>query len=316
MYCVMKKFAPLAAVGVLLLVGAGCGKATVTVNPPAAQPVAPAAEEAAQPKADGFVSAIRAKLAMGSISYTDKSEMSDVAKMQNKDAVSDAVKFKVSGGTGSVRVLLVSVNDASKLEAVKAEMKAQYDQLLTLSKTTRITWLMGDATHIVLTYYSVEDEALAQKVVAAIGADPAMASAQPAATAEAVINIDGGKMEVTVEAKPSATASFKAGDKVLANWKNGSKWWEAVVTKVDGPAISVVYDSDKTTDTLAPTAVVMRPSKAAVVKVGDKVTAKWNGGSFYGGTITAVTSGKATVKWGDGSAPSEVALTDMVVLIK
>lgn len=310
----MKKFAPLAAAGVLLLAGAGCGKATVTVNPPAAQPTVPAAEENAEPKADGFVSAVRAKLAMAAISYTDKSEMSDVAKMQNKDAVSDAVKFKVSGGSGSVRVLLVSVKDASKLDAVKAEMKAQYDQLLTLSKTTRITWLMGDTTHIVLTYYSVEDEALGQKVAAAIGADPAMASAEPTATAETVINLDSGKMEVKVETKPAANASFKAGDKVLANWKNGSKWWEAVVTEVDGPAISVIYDSDKTKDTLGPAAVVMRPSKAATVKAGDKVVAKWYGGSFYGGTITAVASGKATVKWGDGSAPSEVALTDMVVV--
>lgn len=310
----MKKLAPIAAVSLLLFMGAGCGKTSVTVNPPAAQPAVPAVQDETQPKADGFVSGIRAKLAIDSIKYTDKSEMGDVAKMQNKAAVSDAVKFKVEGGSGSVRVLLVTVKDPSQLAAVKAEMKAQYDQLLTLSKTTRITWLMGDATHIVLSYYSVEDETLGQKVVAAIGADPAMASAQPTATAQAVVNIDGGKVEVTVEPKTAVTAAFKVGDKVLANWKAGSKWWEAVVTATDASGVSVKYDSDSTTDKLASTAVVMRPSKAAVVKVGDKVAAKWNGGSFYGGTITAVASGKATVKWGDGSAPSEVALTDMITI--
>lgn len=304
----MKKIAPVAIAGVLLLAGAGCGSAKVTVQPTQAPaPQAAAQPESNEPKADGFVSAIRAKLAIGGISYTDKSEMSDVAKMQTKASISDAVKFKVSGGTGSVRVLLVSVKDASQLEAVKAEMKAQYDELLKLSSSTRIVWLDGDATHILLSYYSVEDEAHAQKVIAALGGQVVAAPAVEA------------KKEVTAEvqlpgAKVEATAVFKVGDKVLANWKNGSKWWEAVVTASDASGVSVKYDSDSTTDKLAASAVVLRPTKAAAVKVGDKVAAKWQGGSFYGGTVTAVANGKATVKWGDGSAPSEVALTDMVIV--
>lgn len=304
----MKKIAPVAIVGVLLLAGAGCGNAKVSVQPPAKAPQAAVAEPVTdEPKADGYVSSIRAKLAIGGISYTEKSEMGDVAKMQTKASVSDAVKFKVSGGTGSARVLLVSVKDASQLAAVKAEMKAQYDELLKISASTRIVWLDGDATHILLSYYSVEDEAEAQKVIAALGGQVAApTAAAPKTEVKAEVQIPGAKVE--------AVAGFKVGDKVLANWKNGSKWWEAVVTASDASGVSVKYDSDSTTDKLAASAVVMRPSKAAVVKVGDKVTAKWQGGSFYGGTVTAVASGKATVKWGDGSAPSEVALTDMVIV--
>lgn len=298
----MKKIAPVAIVGVLLLAGAGCGSAKVTVQPPAAPQAAVAEPATDEPKADGFVSGIRAKLAIGGISYTEKSEMGDVAKMQTKASVSDAVKFKVSGGTGSARVLLVSVKDASQLAAVKAEMKAQYDELLKISASTRIVWLDGDATHILLSYYSVEDEAEAQKVIAALGGQVTA----PKTEVKAEVQIPGAKVE--------AVAGFKAGDKVLANWKGGSKWWEAVVTAADATGVSVKYDSDSTTDKLAPASVAMRPSKAVVVKVGDKVAAKWQGGSFYGGTITAVASGKATVKWGDGSAPSEVALTDMVMV--
>jgi hypothetical protein len=302
----MKKIAPIAIAGLLLLGGAGCGSKASVKTTPAPTPVPQAAE--AQPKADGYVSAIRAKLAIAGISYTEKSEMGDVEKMQTKASISDALKFKVSGDSGSVRVVVVSVKNTASLAAVKAEMVAQYDQLLTLSAKTRITWLDGDATHLVLVYYTAGDEATAGKTLAALGGQAPTAAAPTAAPTPVVAAPEEIKAKVTV------AAPLKKGDKVLANWKNGSKWWEAVVSTVDGPAISVIYDSDKSTDTLGPSAVVLRPSKAAVVKVGDKVAAKWNGGSFYGGTITAVTGSKATVKWGDGSAPSEVPLVDMVLV--
>lgn len=110
-----------------------------------------------------------------------------------------------------------------------------------------------------------------------------------------------------------ASSPFAEGDAVLANWKGGSRWWEAKVTAVKDGQVTVTYDSDKSTDTLAEAAVAHVPSGAASVKVGDKVVAKWSNGLFYGGTISAVKDSTATVAWTDGSTPTDVALTDMVL---
>lgn len=110
-----------------------------------------------------------------------------------------------------------------------------------------------------------------------------------------------------------ASAPFATGDKVLANWKGGSRWWEAQVTSVSDSTVGVTYDSDKTTDTLPFAQVSHVPSGKASVKVGDKVAAKWTDGRFYGATVTAVSGDKATVAWTDGSSPMDVALTDMVL---
>lgn len=108
-----------------------------------------------------------------------------------------------------------------------------------------------------------------------------------------------------------ASSPFAVGDSVLGNWKGGSRWWEAKVTAVQDGQVSVTYDSDKTTDTLAEMAVAHAPTKAASVKVGDMVVAKWSNNLFYGGKVTAVKDGMATVAWTDGSTPTDVALTNI-----
>ena len=107
-------------------------------------------------------------------------------------------------------------------------------------------------------------------------------------------------------------ASFSVGDKVVGDWKGGDRWWNAQVTAVAGNQVTVKYDDDNSTETLAPTSVAHLPSGAASVKVGDKVVAKWTDSKFYNGTVTALAGDKATVSWTSGS-PSDVALTDITV---
>lgn len=349
----MKKLALISSAAVLILVGAGCSSAATVSVQPTTPP--PAAAPTAAPAADGFVSSIRAQLSTAQITYTEKSEMDSVAKMATKASITDAIKFKAPGAS----VLVVTVGNASDLAAVKAEIEGQYKTLQTLSATVRIVWLAGDTTHLAVVNYKAEDEAAAQKVLAALGATaqaptPAAAVATKfklgdkvearwhggsyykgtvaaiAADGTYSINYDDGDKEtgvaevninlqvvpttqVQVQVEPVNGTAFKVGDKVLANWKGGSRWWEAKVTGIDGPAISVKYDSDSTTDALGPLSVSHYPSGAAKVVVGSKVVAKWTNGSYYGGTITAVNGAKATVKWNDSSAPLDVALTDIVL---
>lgn len=105
---------------------------------------------------------------------------------------------------------------------------------------------------------------------------------------------------------------FSVGDKVVGNWKGGDRWWNAQVTAVAGDQVTVKYDDDSSTETLAKTGVAHLPSGAASAKVGDRVVAKWTDGKFYNGTVTALNGDKATISWTSGS-PSDVALTDITV---
>ncbi|MBP7898779.1 hypothetical protein KAZ92_02420 [Candidatus Gracilibacteria bacterium] len=105
---------------------------------------------------------------------------------------------------------------------------------------------------------------------------------------------------------------FSVGDKVVGNWKGGDRWWNAQVTAVAGDQVTVKYDDDSSTETLAKTSAAHLPSGAASVKVGDRVIAKWTDSKFYNGTVTALNGDKATISWTSGS-PTDVALTDITV---
>ncbi len=222
-YFLMKKTVLVSVAAALLLVGAGCsGSASVT--PQAAAPAAPAGEQ--QPASDGFLSSIRAKFAIGKIAYTEKSEMGDVAKMATKASITDANKFKA----GSVSVLVVHVKDAESAAAVKAEIEGQYKTLMSISASARVAWLEGDATHLVVANYKVDDEAAAQKVFAALGGATAVAPA-PAPAAAVVV-----------------TTKFKVGDKIEARWKGGSYYKGTVAAIAADGTYSVNYDDgDKET---------------------------------------------------------------------
>lgn len=272
----------IAAVSLLLLLGAGCGKQAAQTTPEKAVPVV-AEEQAATPTSDAFMSFIRGSLAgAGMTSFAESDEAGDVAKMSTKDAIVRATKFKFSEGSGSVRLLVIAVKDAGALASVKAEVGAQYAGLQKLSSSARIMWLTGDATHIAVVNFKAGDEAAAEKIVSALGGEAVAAA--------------GGEAQ---EKASASVGQFNVGDKVVANWKAGSKWWDAVVTAVNGNKVSVTYTSDKTTDVLDMSAVAHLNQPNSDINPGDKVVAKWSDGSYYSATVVSFSDTGVKVKWSD-----------------
>jgi hypothetical protein len=101
---------------------------------------------------------------------------------------------------------------------------------------------------------------------------------------------------------PTGT-TFKVGDRVAAPWGGGQ--YIGSVTALSGDKSSVLYDDDKVTREIANAELTLVAPKTWAV--GDKVMAVWSSGKFYAGTITAAKAGDIyTVKWDDGSTPSDV----------
>jgi hypothetical protein len=213
-----------------------------------------------------------------------------VEKMATKGSITSATKFKFSGGTGSVRLLVVAVKSPAELAAVKAEIEGQYAQLMQLSTSARVSWLPGDTNHVSVVTFKSGDEEFAGKVVAALGGTLA---AEPAAAAPAA--------PVAAAPTEAVAPGFKAGDKVIADWKGGDMWWDAVVTGVKGNKISVKYTSDNTLDTLDAGAVAHLNQPNSTLVAGSKVVAKWNGGSYYNATVVSVSDTKVKLRWSDKS---------------
>lgn len=103
--------------------------------------------------------------------------------------------------------------------------------------------------------------------------------------------------------EPAADVTVKTGDRVAAPWGGGQ--YIGSVTAVSGDKADVLYDDDKVNREIAVSDLVV-----VVVKtwnVGDQVMAVWSSGKFYSGVITQAKAGDLyTVKWDDGSAPSDV----------
>ncbi len=273
----------------LMIVATGCSKNTVPTTP---APVAPPAQVQPAVTTNAFIEKTKATLAQLGEASTEKDLADDVAKLANKDSVTSGTRIKFTGGSGSVNIMMLALKDSTKLEDVKKEVKVQYDELMKLSSTYRVVWLDGDASTIALVYYKTGDETIANKVLTAVGGKT-VAATEP-------------KKDETVAVTPSTKGVFTVGETVVANWKGGAMWWEAKVTKVEGNKISVKYTSDSTNDTLDIMAVAHKPTTTAKVAVGDRVVAKWNGGSFYGATVKSVSGNIATIDWDDktkGTAP-------------
>ncbi len=125
----------------------------------------------------------------------------------------------------------------------------------------------------------------------ACGGDKTAAPAAPPATAPA-------------PAVVPAPAAIAVGASVAAPWTNSSLYLANVIA-VNGSVAKVKYvdDSSEADLDLAKLIPVVNKSWA----VNDKVLAVWAGGRFYAGTITAVKPNNTyTVKWDDGSTPSDV----------
>lgn len=274
----------------LILTASGCTFGNTT--PVAPTPTTPTAQVQPIVSTNAFIEKTKTALTKLGEASTEKDIADDIAKLQNKDSVASGTRIKFTGGSASVNIMMLALKDPTKLEDVKKEVKVQYDELMKISSTYRVVWLDGDASTIALVYYKVGDEAIANKVLGAVGGK--------------TVAVTEPKKDETVAVAPSTKAVFAVGETVLADWKGGAMWWEAKVTKVEGNKISVKYTSDSTNDTLDIKAVAHKPTGTAKVSVGDKVVARWNGGSYYGATIKSISGSTATVDWDDktsGTAP-------------
>lgn len=97
---------------------------------------------------------------------------------------------------------------------------------------------------------------------------------------------------------------LRPGQIVAAQWHR--QWWRArVVAREDG-LFAVRYD-DETDGVLSLDEIV--PIEPAAVRAGDRVLAAWAGQArLYPGRAEKVGATHATVRWEDGSPPSEVPL--------
>lgn len=282
-----------------LLITTGCFSTPSTPTAPTSVP-----QQEAPTTTQSYIEKNKAALQALGEAITEKDISDDIAKMKTKDSIKSGTRIKFTGGSASTNALMVEATEAAKLAEVKAEIKGQYDELTKISSSIRVVWLDGDATTVSLVYYKIGDETIANKVLAALGGKNVEASTEPAKD-------EASTTTTTPAAEPEKTTSgFKVGETVLANWKAGSMWWEAKVTKVEGSKISVKYTSDNSDDTLDASAVAHKPTSAAKVSGGESVVAKWNGGSFYTGTVKSVSGSTATVEWTDKTT-SSVALTDI-----
>lgn len=277
--------------GALILVGAGCSKSPAPVVQVQQQPAV--VQEVAE-TSDAYLSFVRGSLgAAGITGYTESDEASDVAKMKTAAMIKVATKFKFSGGSGSTRLLVVTLKNPAELDQVKAEIKSQYDTLQQLSSSARISWLAGDASHIVVVNWKAGDETFANSVVAALGGQ----AAAPAAAEE--------KLPADTEKAAAATAVFKVDEKIMGRWKGGNRWYPGKITKVSGDEIYVNYD-DGSKEVLPPMNVAHLNQPNSSISVGQAVLAKWTDNNYYSGTIQSFDDSTVTVKWNDGSSPSKL----------
>lgn len=91
-----------------------------------------------------------------------------------------------------------------------------------------------------------------------------------------------------------ASAQSK-GEWVLGRWQGGAYWFPAVVEKVSGGSVSIVYDDgDRETTTLEK----VRPYDWAV---GKKVECNYKGrGEWYSGRISALGGEMISINYDDG----------------
>ena len=278
--------------GALILAGAGCSKGPA----PVVQVPANAPAQEATATSDAYLSFVRGSLGAASItSYTESDEASDVAKMKAGASIKAATKFKFAGGSGSTRLLVVSLKNPAELATVKAEIKSQYDTLQQLSSSARISWLAGDASHIVVVNWKSGDETFADSVVAALGGETAAPAAAPAEE----------KLPADTEKAAAATAVFKVDEKIMGRWKGGNRWYPGKITKVSGDEIYVNYD-DGSKEVLPPMNVAHLSQPNSSIAVGQAVLAKWTDNNYYSGTVQSFDDSTVTVKWNDGSSPSKL----------
>lgn len=106
------------------------------------------------------------------------------------------------------------------------------------------------------------------------------------------------------EFAPRVKRTARAGDVVAARWRTG--WYLATVEGQEGKLVRVRHQDGSTARvTKRELIVVARPGE---LTEGDRVLACWNDGAqMYPGKVEKKGEKTATVRWEDGSEPSEVA---------
>ncbi len=104
--------------------------------------------------------------------------------------------------------------------------------------------------------------------------------------------------------KASVNAEFAAGTAVAAKWGGDAYYIAKVTGFTDGGKYRVEYgDGDKGE---VEARDMVRVSADRGIAVGARVLACWTGARMYPGVVTMRTQDRYTVKWDDGSQPSEV----------
>lgn len=106
--------------------------------------------------------------------------------------------------------------------------------------------------------------------------------------------------------------SYKVGDRVVGKWASSS-YYMATIKGRTGDSYQVAWD-DGTSGKVAVTDL-LPIVKAKDIKVGDRVAACWHSckSSLYIGTVEKKTPTGASVKWSDGSSPSDVKEGDLTL---
>lgn len=113
----------------------------------------------------------------------------------------------------------------------------------------------------------------------------------------------------------NAVAAPSVGDAVLAA-DDGARWWTGAVDQINGTIYTVKFDADGKIVARPLTAIAPLPNGSVDVVVGDKVVAEWSADTFYAGVVVAVSGDTATVKWDDGSSPSDVSFDGITKTFK
>jgi hypothetical protein len=100
--------------------------------------------------------------------------------------------------------------------------------------------------------------------------------------------------------------AFKAGDHVMAVWKNSQKY-PGVITQVEGNHFLVRWDDGDTPLWVAKEGITpfvgTRVTAANGFNVGDHVAARWRDSRYYPGVVTEVRGSQCLIKWDDGDEP-------------
>jgi hypothetical protein len=94
---------------------------------------------------------------------------------------------------------------------------------------------------------------------------------------------------------PAAPAGWKAGDRVLANWRGSGYWFPGVIREIQNGRVAIEYDDGEQA------LVDVGQLSPEDLRVGDQVDGRWKAGPyFWPGTITARTGNAVTIQYNDG----------------